>query len=291
MDLGLQIQADYSTMSKANRKVADFLLHFPDSFLDLSAMEIGEKSGASSATVIRFARQMGFGSLEELKINLAKQLTKVQEPERLDPVISPEDSLENLAGKLTQMVAGTVELCLHQIDFALLKKALGYLKRAKTVYLYGIGASGNVAYDLYHKLNRANIRAVYSADSHMNIEMSVHATPRDVAIAFSYSGRTKEILLAARQAQARGAKVIAVTRSQPSPLASLADVVLTVPNNEHLLRIGALASLHSSLWVSDLLFLGAIQEDYENIEKGFLKTAQAVLDLKAPESKVRPSEP
>lgn len=245
-----------------------------------SALEIGESSDTSSATVIRFVRQMGFSSLEDAKVNIARNISPSSEDEPLDPVIADGDSLKSIAEKLTHIIDDTIELTRYELDFSQLHDAVTALKAAKTIYLLGIGSSGVVARDLYSKLTRANFRAVYHTDTHSALANSVHLTDRDVVLAISYSGKTREILVTVRQAQKQGARVIAITRNENSPLCRTADILLSLPRNESLLRIGTIASKYSTMWVTDLLFLGLINEGYEEIEAGILRSAHAVLTLK-----------
>lgn len=278
-DLFLRMKSEAHSFSKAQRKVYEYLICSPEAFLQQSAIEIGKSSGASSATVIRFIQQLGFGSLEEAKVNIARN-TASQAEEPLDPVISTGDSLDEIANKLTQLVEGSIRLAKYQLDLSSLSAALDCLKKAEMIYLLGIGTSGVIARDLYGKLSRANIRCMYQSDPHSALANSVYLTERDAVLAISYSGRTREILATARQAKKRKASVIALTREDDSPLVQAADIVLQAPRNESLLRIGTIASKYSTMWIADLLFLGLVNENYDAIEEGILQSAQAVLVLK-----------
>ena len=280
MDLALQIKSQYDRLSKANKKIADYILTAKEDILNLSAAEIGENSNTSPASVIRFAKLFGYKSLEDLKIHIAKNISELKENCKLDTIISADDTSEELMNKISQIVTTTIQTLQYQIDLKQLERAFTYLQQAQIVYLYGIGASGLAAYDLYHKLNRTNIRAMYNMDTHMSIEFSNYTTPKDVVVAFSYSGQTKEILLAVKQAKKNGTKVIVVTRNKPSQLSKLGDVILNVPDNEHLVRIGAVASKFSTMFISDLLFLGVIKKDFTSVEEGIIATAKLTKELK-----------
>lgn len=280
MDFTLLIKNNYSGMSKAHKKIADFIINHPDLILELSAIQIGEKTKTSAASVIRFSKKLGFISLENLKIDIAKNMNEFQETDILDPIISKKDTTEEIISKLSSIVTSTTQILPYQLDSNEVKKAIELIQTAKTVYLYGVGASGLPAYDLYHKLNRANIRAVYNFDTHISLVVSNYTTSEDVVIAFSYSGNTKDILYAVRQAKKNNTKIIVVTRNKKSPLYNLSDVLLTIPNNESLLRIGAISSKYSAMLISDILFLGSIQKNFDLIEKGFQETSIIVQKMK-----------
>ena len=62
---------------------------------------------------------------------------------------------------------------------------------------------------------------------------------------------------------------------------SLSDEVLLVPNNEHLIRVGAISSIASSMAIGDVLYLGSIQDDLDTeIERNMIETSQLVSRLK-----------
>lgn len=67
-----------------------------------------------------------------------------------------------------------------------------------------------------------------------------YARPGDVLWALSTSGRSKNVLLAALAARARGARVLALTGSPGRPLTGLADVAIATPGGD----VAAVQELH-----------------------------------------------
>lgn len=280
MDFFSNIRNKYSSLSSGNKKIADYIMNYPDDALSSSATKIGEKSETSPATVIRFVRNVGYSSLEEMKISLAKSIQATKDLETLDPIISREDTTEMLIKKLGNMIIMGMQDLIAQLDVEKLDSALKYLRGVECIYIYGIGSSGLAAYDLYHKLNRVNIRARYDMDTHMTIEFSNYTTKKDAVIAFSYSGETKEILIAARRAKKNGTKIISVTGNLKSKLAELSDIIISVPRNEHMLRVAAISSKFSSMLISDMLYLGIVHKDFDKIEKGIIEVLQLARELR-----------
>ncbi len=60
--------------------------------------------------------------------------------------------------------------------------------------------------------------------------LSAHGRPGDCLLALSTSGRSENILAAAREARDRGRKVIALTGARSSALGALADIELPTPS-------------------------------------------------------------
>ena len=71
-----------------------------------------------------------------------------------------------------------------------------------------------------------------------------------------------------------------MTRNGESPIRELADISLLVPNKEAVMRIGAFTSVHTSIIMGDLLYMGVIQEALEETEVNLMKTRKLVEGLK-----------
>ena len=82
-----------------------------------------------------------------------------------------------------------------------------------------------------------------------------------MAIAFSYSGLTQEVLDCTAEAQRHNCPVVAVTKVDGSSnLATMADAVAA---SEPLVRSGAMASRMAQLMVVDALYAAYVASDYE----------------------------
>ena len=100
--------------------------------------------------------------------------------------------------------------------------------------------------------------------------------PEDIVIAISYSGETRETVLAAKAAKERGAKVIAITQANRNTLSRMADYPLFVPGEEKELRVGAMTSRTSGLLILDLLYLGIAKHDPQRTEENLRQTRDLI---------------
>lgn len=281
MEVSTKIRKEYATLSKVNQRIADHILHFPSEVIKQTASEIGKASNASSATVVRFVKKIGYTGLEDLKVSLASEQVVKKNERIIDPIVSSDDTLDVLCGKVETLIKETTTDVFAGMDQGSLKRAIERVKQSRRIYLFGIGSSSLIAYDLFHKFNRAGKEANFVFDSHIGLEMLTYATEEDVVIAVTYSGHTKEILLACEYAKQKGAFLIVITRNDGERISSLADEILKVPANEHLLRVGAISSLYASMIVGTVLYLGVIQEDIEkSIEGNMITTKNWVSPLK-----------
>lgn len=283
MNAYLIIRDRYENFSKAYKKISDYILSNPQYVIKSTALDISKKCGVSSASIVRFAKYIGFKGLDELKISIASKNYN-DNINIINPIISPNDNIKELCDKLMILIKTSNEDFFYQLDKKLLEKAFNIIREARKIHILGIGASSLPAYDLFHKLKRVNFNAFFYEDAHLNAEVFNYIDNKDVVIVFSYSGRTKEIISPVKIASSKKTPIIAITRKKKNPLSNLADILITVPNNEELTRIGAITSKYSSLIVSDLLYLGCIQKDFDNIKKNLIETSILARELKLKEN-------
>jgi RpiR family carbohydrate utilization transcriptional regulator len=119
----------------------------------------------------------------------------------------------------------------NQLDSSVLQQAVDKLATAKRVEFYGQGNSGITAQDGAHKLFRIGVCAIAHSDPHIHSASASMLGADDVVVVISNSGRAIELLETTHIAKQAGAYVIALT-APATPLAALADIVLTVNPSE-----------------------------------------------------------
>lgn len=259
MDLLNKVTNNYSSFKRSSKKIADYLLKKPEIFLNLDAQHLGVKTMTSSASIIRFCQQIGFKGLKDFKIELAKEMPKTDISE-LDTLVSPDDTTEEIIEKFYLDIKKNVDSTYALLDASTLAKVVDYLQKADTIYIAGVGASGLAAQDLFFKFIRSGKKVAYNNDPHIALERIYYSTPQDTAVIFSYSGLTEEIIYIAKQAKKNKTPIVAVTRGQSSALLNIGDIIISLPDREKLLRIGAIDSLLSEMYVSSLIYLATINK-------------------------------
>lgn len=276
-----RIRQSYKDFSKTNRKIADVILRDPKLILSEIASEIAIQSDTSAASIVRFTKILGFSGLEEFKLSLAIEQGSSQNKKMIDPIVSADDTVGELAEKVEALISSTLNDMKNLLVEDEIEVAIEKIRQAETVYLLGIGASSLTAYNLYHKLNRAGKKTAFCFDAHMNLEFINYATEKDVVIAISYSGQTREVLLPCQKAKENNCPIIFITKNNSEKIQNLADTLVLVPDNEHVVRIGAISSIASSMAIGDILFLGSIQAEMDTkIPQRMIETNDLVNQLK-----------
>lgn len=236
-DFAGRIAAAYPGLSKSHRKIADFVMSHPLEVVALSIEGVAEASGASTATITRFVRAIGYSGFSEFR---EKIVADYQTPPGGSSTVSGSDAAAGtpLHGFLADTVQNTRD-ALANIDAQTASRFVDAVLQARRILILGTGASHYAAAYLEEGL------ALYTAKSVTNLLMrgatqyssSLIRTigPEDAVIAISvprYSGSTADFT---KIAKAQGATVLALTDSPTSPLAQLADAALFAPAKSRLL--------------------------------------------------------
>lgn len=249
-----KISESLTSLSGAERKVAECALAEPKWFVHAAVAEIAEKAAVSQPTVIRFCRSLGYKGLPEFKLALSANIGQEGMPfvhEELNSDDDMGDVTEKVLGNTAAAILGARRF-LNQTDF---ENAIAMLAHARRIEFYGVGNSGIVAQDAQHKFFRFGISTVAYADPHIQLMAASVLTEQDVLVVVSNSGSSIEVLDAVSIAKENGAAIIAVTRAD-SALAHLADCVLNVVSQENSERYSPMVSRLLQLVVIDILAIG-----------------------------------
>ncbi|WP_061414258.1 MurR/RpiR family transcriptional regulator, partial [Lactococcus sp. DD01] len=281
MNIRMEIKQNYEALNQSQKRVADTFLRHPD-VLTMSIAEIAAQSDTSASAITRFVRKFGYEGLDTFRIAMAQSSNAIASNDiiEIDPIVQKNDDLSTIIDKVAVMLSTTVSDTANFLDEKVIQEAISALKKARRIYLIGVGSSGVIAYDLAHKFNRAGFLALHSWDGHMVMENLAYLNEQDVVLSFSYSGETKEVLAALDIARERGAQSYIVTKNQSNEISKRVSGVIAIPTTEHLLRVGAIASFESSFQVATVLYLGVIEEMIgPKLTKRMKKTAENIKKL------------
>ena len=280
MNLLQYIRQNYESFTEREKRIADYLLNDNNDIIEMSAKEIGDATNTSAPTVVRFSKKLGFSSLNEMKIKLSISLSNgknKEEFEYLDRDLSTKSIISGVKQSIHTIIDETVNL----ISECELDNAIDLLSKAKNIYVFSVGVSNLVGLDLYYKMSRINKRCIAHSDTHLQITSSALMEEGDVAVAISYSGDTKEVILCAENAKKKNIPLIVITKASiNNSLEEYSDVTLHVPFVEKSLREGAMTSRISQLAIIDMLFLGMARSNIRDVEEKLVITREAVKELR-----------
>ena len=227
-DLITKIQSELPGFSKGQKQIARFILEHYDKAAFMTASRLGVTVGVSESTVVRFATELGYDGYPHLQRALQEmirnKLTSVQRMEVAGDRMGGRDVLQTVLHADTDMIRVTLD----EIDRDAFQGAVDALMGAKRIYILGVRSSSALASFLgfYFNLLFENVTLVHTNSVSEIFEQVLRVGPGDVLFGISFPRSSKRTLSAMKYARDRGARVIALTDSQLSPLARVADHVL-----------------------------------------------------------------
>lgn len=228
--LGQVLAAVRARGSASHRSIAEYLMRNPMRGTALKIEEMAEGCKVSTATISRFARDIGFASYGAMRSALAETMHTA-----MQPVEKLRSSIVRRKGTTT-----TGDACMEsaRVNLAATRGALSQqeldvvarkITRARTVYVLGLGMSSTYAAMLtlhlqpfcQHVVEMAGAGGTEIAAGHL-----VHIGRGDVLLAFSFPRYAKDVMRLAQFARNRHATVVAITDTPSAPMAELAEHVL-----------------------------------------------------------------
>jgi RpiR family transcriptional regulator, carbohydrate utilization regulator len=253
------MRTKYHTLSSVQKVIADYISAHTTEVILLSISELAAKCSTSETTVMRFLRKLDLDSYQVFRVKIAQEIPYAR-MESVYSEIEQEDSVESLMQKVISSTARSIGDLKQLVSADDIKKAVAMMKSAGRIFFIGVGSSSFIAFDAYHKFLRLGMHVSASSDSHLMSMMASHATGKDLVIAVSHSGESRDILDCVRLAKKNGAGIIAFTSYRGSSITKFSDVVLLSSSNETKYRSDALVSRILQLIIIDMLYVSMVLE-------------------------------
>lgn len=251
-----KIRSLYNQFTKAEKKVADYILSNPKEILFMSITDLADACQVGDTSVFRFCKTMNVKGYQEFKMMLSLSMRDRDEERNIfaGETISQEDTLEELAKKVLAANLSAIQETYSLLDLAKISETIDLLFHSKRILFFGVGASMLTAMKAMNKFLRIEPKAYCVQDSHMQTMLASTMTKEDVAVIFSYSGATKDVVEIAEIAKKTGAKTVVITRFVKSPLTEFCDIIHLCGANEEPLQGGSTSAEISQLFLVDILY-------------------------------------
>lgn len=278
-DFTVTIRSAYNQFTRAEKKVADYVTSHPRDVLFMSITELADACGVGETSVFRFCRTVGMNGYQEFKMQMSLSMQDSDgDTGPLTGHVAPEDDLNAVVQKVLLSTQRALGETAALVDLVTLGQAVDLLVSARRICFFGVGASLIAAMKAAHKFMRIEPNVVCLNDAHAQAMQAASMSAEDVAVVFSYSGSTKDTNAVAQLAKRTGAKVVAVTRFQKSPLTEFTDLTLLCGANESPLQGGSTSADICQAYLTDLLYTEYYRRNYERCSECNAKTAAAVLN-------------
>ncbi len=249
--------------TKSELRIVDFIRRNMDEAPFLSAAEIAQRLELSEATMVRFARTLGFDSYpalrEALQENFRSRMThSARLRGRLNDLREAGDIFERLVASEIDYLTEA----LQTLDRDALHAAVDLLRSHQRVYVFGLGPSISLVEMLNIRLTRAGKQVIPLSTSGQEIlEPMMLMNRDDMLIAIGFFHLTPAMQLVLDYARQHETPSILVTDTLGPLLANKTDVVLAA-------RRGPVSAFHSltvPMTIINALLLAHSSADQENV--------------------------
>lgn len=259
----------------SERKIAEYILENPQEAINLTAIELGERSATSGAAVIRLCKSLDLKGFQDLKFRIAGDLQKTTDDQFRD--IKPNEPLLSVVDKMVNNSILAIRETAELINTTELEKAINLLGKARNIHFVGVGASGIIAQDAQQKFLRIQKNSYAFTDMHMAVTLVANGSEEDVVVGISYSGETDEVARVLEIAKENNLKTISLTKYGSSRVGKVADVRLySSATREPTFRSGATSSRIGQLQMIDILFICVASRSYEKTIQHLEVTREAI---------------
>ena len=265
----LKINEYYKTFTKQEKKLADFLLKNINEASVLTISELSKESGVSCSTINRFSITLGYKGFKEFIRDMYHEANSLPVQENVYE-INHENPLNMDIDTVIKVVCNlnieSIRNSLMMLEETKVLKAIEAIHKAPRVVVYALSGSVAPALDLKFKFQRLGINCEVYDNPHSLILSATTLKSKDVVIALSYTGETKEILDALKYVKENGAKIIGITMVGNNSLSKICDICIEHSSVDKGLRTYSTRSRVVQENIIDILYIGLCTK-----RKGFLE--------------------
>ncbi|MBB3657340.1 DNA-binding MurR/RpiR family transcriptional regulator [Rhizobium sp. BK650] len=263
-----------ASMPKRLAQVAAFALGNPDEIAFGTTASIAAASEVQPSTLVRLAHHLGYEGFSDLQSIFRERLRDrtLSYEERLVTLEQSggDDEDATLLSGFISAASQSVNRLAATVQTDTFAKAVDILAAAETIYLIAKRRSYPLTAHMTYAFSKLNIRhQIVATPNGVDPEMVQFATPRDAAIAASFSPYAADSLTQSQELADRGVPVIAITDSAFSPLAACATHWFEVAEAD----FGGFRSLSASMALTMALPV-AIAERRRKLQHSKLATAK-----------------
>jgi DNA-binding MurR/RpiR family transcriptional regulator len=231
-----QILTKVNSLNGAQKRLGHYLQTDSSALLLSNVGDLARAVGVSKATVVRFAKSLGYKGFPELRREIQQEMRrKLRAADRMEETFAELDNGENIFAKLIKRDIQLLEETLQAATFPDFHKAVEIILRARKVFLIGLNASMALAYLLHFRLVRVKKEAhwIFLTGGTSLLEQLAFMDEADVLIAIDFLQVPREVQTALQHAKKVGAPILGITDFPTSPIARAADVCLYAKRGLH----------------------------------------------------------
>lgn len=278
-----KIKEMQSELTVKEKKISKYILQHLDKIVYMNTYQIADKCKVSQASVVRFAKKLGYSGFPEFKISFGRDMGRRDVEDKVNFIyedIRETDGLDDLVKKIAYANSNIIQDTYSILNIDSIREAIDTLKQARKIFILGAGYSGIVAKDFHYKLGELGMNSVCESDYHISLASISTLQETDVVFVISQGGKTLDIYNLVKEAKKRGAKIISVTQMSSNPIRDMADIKISTVIERNNFRSTALSSRIAQLTIIDIIYVALITENKQLAEKYIGEAIKLVSDFK-----------
>ena len=173
-------------------EIGYYILKNQEDILDMSVIELAEKTFVSKSAIHRFCKKIGLKGFNELKVILAKDISEMKSDIEMIDVNYPferKDGPQMIAKKLSKLYETAIYDTYDYMDFIELHKVAQLLHKAEVIDIYTHSHNMNVAENFQDKMLSIGRQVTCQDDDYKQRRQALMGDRNHVAVILSYSGR------------------------------------------------------------------------------------------------------
>ena len=231
-----QILTKVNSLNGAQKRLGHYLQTDSSALLLSNVGDLARAVGVSKATVVRFAKSLGYKGFPEFRRDIQQEMRrKLRAADRMEETFAELDNDENIFAKLIKRDIQLLEETLQAASFPDFHKAVEIILQARKVFLIGLNASMALAYLLHFRLVRVKKEAhwIFLTGGTSLLEQLAFMDAADALIAIDFLQVPREVQTALQHAKKLGVPILGITDFPTSPIARAADVCLYAKRGLH----------------------------------------------------------
>jgi DNA-binding MurR/RpiR family transcriptional regulator len=231
-----QIFAKTDSLNGAQKRLGHYLQNDSAALLLSNVSDLADAVGVSKATVVRFAKSLGYKGFPEFKREIQKEMRRrLRAASRMEETFAELGNDENIFAKLIKRDIELLQETLQAASLPDFHKAVEIIWRARKVFIIGLNASMALAYLLHFRLVRVkkDVHWIFLTGGTSLLEQLAFMERRDVLIAIDFVNVPREVQTALHHAKKVGTPILGITDFPSSAIAKAADVCLYAKRGLH----------------------------------------------------------
>ncbi len=265
-----RVEVNRKSLTKKQAQLAEYILNNYKTAAFLSSVPMGKKAGVSEATVIRFARALGYigfiDMIKDIQDYVKTEITTVDKLENMGEMYKDKTILNEVTHN-NQLIIKTLR---RNISQSKVTEVVQKMSSCDKIIIMGFeGSSGSAEY-LGYNLVRIAPHVEVINENHNNLVNIVKNCDEDTfVIIMSFPRYSKKIVQIAKFLKKSKANILSITDSIMSPVAEFSDYLFQIPKHDS--YISNLDVAIGTLTMAQIIVMEYGVQNYEKVQKNLEK--------------------